>query len=338
MIIAVDAMGGDYAPVNPVNGAVQAAREDGNKLILVGDEQAIRAELEQYDAKSLPIEILHASEVIEMKEPTLTALRSKRDSSIRVCARLVKEGRAQGIVTAGHTGAAMVISKTVIGNVEGVKRPALAMTVPTPLSTHPAVFLDIGANVTCRSIHLVQFAIIGHIFSRDILKIEAPRIGVLSNGEEATKGNELVRQTVDRLSRCNLNFIGPVEGRDLFNGQCDVIVTDGFTGNAVLKAAEGIAELAFSILKEEILSTWVTRLAAMMLRRAFKRLRNKFDYAEYGGALLLGLKDICVICHGRSNPRAIRNAIRIASEFYKMEVNKSIQKGIQELSQQNAVD
>jgi glycerol-3-phosphate acyltransferase PlsX len=337
MIIAVDAMGGDYAPENPVTGAVQAARQNGNKIVLVGDQEAVRAELAKHNTTGLPIEIEHASEVIEMKEPTLTALRSKRDSSIRICARLVKEGRAQGIVTAGHTGAAMVISKTVIGNVAGVKRPALAMTVPTPRSTHPAIFLDIGANVTCRSIHLVQFAIMGHIFARDILKIENPRVGVLSNGEEATKGNELVRKTVERLSRSNLNFIGPVEGRDLFNGQCDVIVTDGFTGNAVLKAAEGIAELAFSVLKEEILSTWVTKLAAIMMRRSFRRMKNKFDYAEYGGALLLGLKDICVICHGRSNPRAIRNAIKIAGEFYQMNVNKAIQKGIQELYQLNII-
>ncbi len=337
MIVAVDAMGGDYAPANPVAGAVKAAREEGIEIILVGDKNAISAELEKHEADGLPIQIVHASEVIEMREPTLTALRSKRDSSIRVCARLVKDGRAHGIVTAGHTGAAMVISKTVVGNIEGIKRPALAIPVPTPRSTHPAVFLDIGANVTCRSVHLVQFAIMGNVFARDILRVAEPRIGVLSNGEEATKGNELVRKTVDRLSRSNLNFIGHVEGRDLFNGNCDVIVTDGFTGNAVLKAAEGIAELAFSILKEEVLSNWVTKLAALMMRRSFKRLRDKLDYAEYGGALLFGLKDICVICHGRSNPKAIQNAIRTASEFFDLNINKEIQKGIQELYQQNII-
>jgi len=337
MIVAVDAMGGDYAPANPVAGAVKAAREEGIEIALVGDKDAIQNELGKHDTNGLSIQIVHASEVIEMKEPTLTALRSKRDSSIRVCARLVKDGRAHGIVTAGHTGAAMVISKTIVGNVEGVNRPALAIAVPTPKSTHPAVFLDIGANVTCRSIHLVQFAVMGNVFSRDILRVPEPRIGVLSNGEEATKGNELVRKAVDRLSRGNFNFIGPVEGRDLFNGNCDVIVTDGFTGNAVLKAAEGIAELAFSVLKEELLSTWVTKLAAMMMRRSFKRLKNKFDYSEYGGALLFGLKEICVICHGRSNPRAIQNAIRTAAEFFDMNVNQAIQKGIQELYQHNII-
>jgi len=331
MIIAVDAMGGDYAPANPVEGAVRAAREDGIRILLVGDEQKIGVELAKHDTSGLPIEIEHASEVILMEEPTLTALRAKRDSSIRVCARLVKEGKAQGIVTAGHTGAAMVISKTVIGNVHGVMRPALAMSVPTPRAKHPAVFLDIGANVTCRSSHLVQFAVMGHIFSQDILSIDKPRIGVLSNGEEATKGNDVVRKTVDRLSRTGLNFIGPVEGRDLFNGHCDVIVTDGFTGNAVLKAAEGIAELTFSVLKEQILSTWVTRLAALMMRRAFRRLKQKFDYSEYGGALLLGLKGVCVICHGRSNSTALKNAIRISSNFYEQKVNETIQRRISEL-------
>ena len=330
MIIAVDAMGGDYAPANPVQGSVAAARGAGVHTILVGDEDAVRRELRKHDADGLPIEVVHASEVIRMDEPTLTALRSKRDSSIRVCARLVREGKAHGIVTAGHTGAAMAITKIVVGSLPGVKRPALALTVPTPHGK-PAVFLDVGANVTCRSSNLVQFAIMGNIFAEDILEIERPRVGVLSNGEEATKGNELVRKTVARLEQTSLNFIGPVEGRDLFNGRCDVIVTDGFTGNAVLKAAESIAELAFFVLKKELLSTWVTKAAALLMRRSFKRLKQKFDYTEYGGALLLGVKEVSIICHGRSNPQAIKNAIHVAADFYEHRAGERISDRISEL-------
>ena len=328
-------MGGDHAPTNPVAGAVAAAREHGIRIVLVGDEEQVRAELENHDTSGLNIDVEHAPEVIRMDEQTLTALRSKRGSSIRICARLVKDGKAQGIVTAGHTGAAMVVSKTVLGNVEGVKRPALAMTVPS--RTKPSIFLDIGANVSCRSVHLVQFAMMGSIFSQCIVGLENPRVGVLSNGEEATKGNEIVRKTVDRLSRSSLNFIGPVEGRDLFNGNCDVIVTDGFTGNAVLKAAEGIGELVFKELKETILSNWVNKLGALLMRRSFKRLGRKFDYSEYGGALLLGLRDVCVICHGRSNVAAIKNAIIIASKFYEQRVNETIQTRISELYQQQII-
>ena len=328
-------MGGDHAPTNPVAGAVEAAREHGIHIVLVGDEEQVRAELENHDTTGLHINVEHAPEVIRMDEQTLTALRSKRGSSIRICARLVKDGKAQGVVTAGHTGAAMVISKTVLGNVEGVKRPALAMTVPS--RTKPSIFLDIGANVSCRSVHLVQFAMMGSIFSQCIVGLENPRVGVLSNGEEATKGNEIVRKTVERLSRSSLNFIGPVEGRDLFNGNCDVIVTDGFTGNAVLKAAEGIGELVFKELKETILSNWVNKLGALLMRRSFKRLGRKFDYSEYGGALLLGLRDVCVICHGRSNVAAIKNAIIIASKFYEQRVNETIQTRISELYQQQII-
>jgi glycerol-3-phosphate acyltransferase PlsX len=323
-------MGGDYAPQNPVAGAVDAARQFGIKTILVGDEEKIRSELTRYDTAGLALEIVHASEYVRMDETTLDAMRSKRDSSIRVASRLVKEGKAHGLVSAGHTGAAMAISKIICGSLDRVKRPALALAAPT-LAGNPTVFLDVGANVTCKSQHLVQFAIMGNTYARDVLHIENPRVGVLSNGEEATKGNEVVKKTVERLSRTKLNFIGPVEGRDLFNGNCDVMVTDGFTGNAVLKAAESIAELTFKVLKEEIMSSWINKLAAMILRRSFKNLKRKFDYSEYGGAPLLGIKGVCIICHGRSNPEAIKNAIRVAAEFYENDANTHIQKGISDL-------
>lgn len=335
MIIAVDAMGGDYAPTNPVEGAVIAARERGTRIILVGDESQIATELKKHKAGSLPIEVLHTSEHIRMDEPSITSIRAKRDSSIRVCARLVKDGKAQGIVTAGNTGAAMAITKIVVGSLEGVKRPALALAIPNPRG--PAVFLDVGANVNCKSENLVQFAIMGNIFAKDILRIDNPRVGVLSNGEEATKGNELVKETVARLRKTKLNFIGPVEGRDLFNGACDVIVTDGFTGNAVIKAAESIAEFIFSLIKEDILGSWTARIAALMMRRTFKRLKKKFNYSEYGGAFLLGVNGVAIICHGRSNPTALKNAIHLAGDFSENKANERIRMRISELDEQNTI-
>lgn len=330
MIIALDAMGGDYAPDSPVEGAVLAARQYGIRSILVGDEDRLKQELSKHDTEGLPLEIEHASQSIRMDETTLDAMRGKRDSSIRVAARLVKEGKAQGVVSAGHTGAAMAITKIIVGSLNRVKRPALALTVPT-IAGNPAVFLDVGANVTCKSEHLVQFAIMGHTYAQEILNIDNPRVGVLSNGEEATKGNELVRKTVDRLDRTDLNFVGPVEGRDLFNGQCDVIVTDGFTGNAVLKAAESIAELTFKVLKQEITSSLMNKIGALLLRRSFKRLKKKFDYSEYGGAPLLGVNGVSIICHGRSNPDAIKNAIKVAADFYENKANSHIQRRISDL-------
>ena len=323
-------MGGDYAPENPVAGAINAAREFGIHAILVGDEQKINAELANYDVSGLPLEIVHTSEYISMEETTLDAMRSKRDSSIRVAARLVKEGKANGLVSAGHTGATMAITKIIAGSLNGVKRPALALAVPNPTGK-PSVFLDVGANVTCTTENLVQFAIMGSTYATDILHYDNPRVGVLSNGEEATKGNELVRDAVEWLSKADLNFIGHVEGKDLFNGECDVIVTDGFTGNAVLKAAESIAELTFKVLKREVMNSWISKLGALFMRRSFKRLKKKFDYAEYGGAPLLGVKGVAIICHGRSNPEAIKNAIRVAAEFYENEANSHIQRGISDL-------
>lgn len=329
MNIALDAMGGDFAPENPVEGAVLAAREHDLKILLVGDEHRIKQELEKHKIHGLRLEIVHASEVITM-EDKVEAMRNKRDSSLRVCARLVKEGQAGCMVSAGHTGAAMAIAKIVFGSLDKVKRPALALAVPT-ITGKPAVFLDAGANVLCSSENLVQFAIMGNTYSRDILGYENPRVGVLSNGEEATKGNDIVRDTVERLKQTDLNFIGPVEGKDLFNGFCDVVVTDGFTGNAVLKAAEGIAELGYKVLKQELTSSWYNRLVASLLIRAFRRYKKRFDYSEYGGAPLLGLNGVCTIAHGRSNPVAIKNSIRVAAEFVQNNAVAHIQRGISDL-------
>lgn len=330
MIIALDAMGGDHAPANPVAGAVLAARELGIRTILVGDEVLLKEELQKNNATDLDLKIVHADQAIGMDEKTMDAMKSKKDSSIHVAARLVKEGRAQGFVSAGHTGAAMAITKIVTGSLKKVKRPALAIALPTQNGT-PTLFMDVGANVVCRSEHLVQFAIMGKTYAEDVLHVENPRIGVLSNGEEATKGNEVIRKTVERLEKSGLRFIGPVEGKDLFHGEVDVVVTDGFTGNAVLKAVEAVASLTFSSMKEEIMKSWVAQIGALLMKKSLRNLKQKFDYSEYGGAPLLGLKEACIICHGRSNAVAIKNAIRVAAEFSENQASIHIQRGILEL-------
>ena len=330
MIIALDAMGGDHAPANPVAGAVLAVRELGIKSILVGDEGVLKEELKKNEALDLGLEIVHAPQAIAMEEKTMDAMKNKKNSSIHVAARLVKEGKAQGFVSAGHTGAAMAITKIITGSLKKVKRPALAIALPT-LGDTPTLFMDVGANVSCRSEHLVQFAIMGRTYAEDVLHVKDPRIGVLSNGEEATKGNEVIRKTVDRLSKAGIRFVGPVEGKDLFHGEVDVVVTDGFTGNAVLKAVEAVASLTFASMKEEINKSWVAKLGALLMRGSLRNLKQKFDYSEYGGAPLLGLKEACIICHGRSNPTAIKNAIRVAAEFSENQASSHIQRGIVEL-------
>lgn len=337
MIIALDAMGGDHAPANPVAGAVLAARELGIKSILVGDEAVLTEELQKNDGAGLGLEIVHASQAIAMDEKTLDAMKTKKDSSIHVAARLVKDGRAQGFVSAGHTGAAMAITKIITGSLKKVKRPALAIALPTMKNT-PTLFMDVGANVSCRSEHLVQFAIMGKTYSEDVLHVKKPRVGVLSNGEEATKGNEVIRKTVERLAKSSVEFVGPVEGKDLFHGEVDVVVTDGFTGNAVLKAVEAVASLTFSSMKEEIMKSWKAKLGALLMRKSLRNLKQKFDYSEYGGAPLLGLKEACIICHGRSNPAAIKNALRVAAEFSSNQASSHIQRGIIDLYESDILE
>ena len=328
MKIAIDAMGGDYAPRAVVDGAVHAARDYGVGIILVGIEQAIEAELKRHPfAGSLPIEIRNATQVVDMLDSPVTVYRRKKDSSIRVANELVKSGEAVAVISAGHTGAAMATSLFVLGSLEGVERPAIAVLMPTVKG--PCLVLDMGANVDCKPDHLLQFAIMGEVFAKHLLKNPNPRVGLLSIGEEETKGNELTKEAFKLLTETSLNFIGNVEGRDVMMGKVDVIVCDGFIGNVVLKLSEAVAEAIGMILRENIGDNLIRKLGYFMMKPAFRALKRKMDYAEYGGAPLLGINGISIISHGRSSDRAVKNAIRVAMEFAKSEVNKHIHEDIE---------
>jgi phosphate acyltransferase len=325
-VIALDAMGSDKAPRPEVDGALQAARHYGVRVLLVGRESQIRAELARHTGLSdLPVEIVHASEVIGMGDKAAQAVRSKRDSSIRVGLRLVREGRASGFVTAGNTGAAMATAKMVLGALPGVDRPSLAAVFPTALGT-AAILLDVGANVDCKPDNLAQFAVMGEIYCRQMLGIRRPRVGLLSIGEEETKGNELTREAFQLLKLMPLNFIGNVEGRDLYSGKVDVIVADGFVGNVALKTSEGVANLVRYVLKESLRATITRQVGYLLSRSAFAEFKKRFDYSEYGGAPLLGVKGACIITHGSSNANAIKNAIRVTAEFAQRNINAAIEK------------
>lgn len=323
--IALDAMGGDLFPKPEVEGALQAAKAFGVKVILVGREEVVRKELARHPGwESLPIEVRHASEQITMEDSAGRAVRSKKDSSIRVGSRLVRDGIAQGVVSAGNTGAVMATAKMTQGMLSGVDRPALASAFPT-LNGKPAVMLDVGANVDCTPNMLVQFAVMGEAYSRVIFRTERPRVGILSIGEEEHKGNSLTHDVYPLLkSLKHLNFVGNVEGRDLYMGTADVVVCDGFVGNVALKVSEGLVEVVGKLLKQSLKATITRQLGAYLARGAFNDFKKRVDYSEYGGAPLLGLNGICVICHGRSNAKAIKNAIRVAKEFAEGKVNERI--------------
>jgi glycerol-3-phosphate acyltransferase PlsX len=325
MTIAVDAMGGDHAPKPEVEGAIRAAKTLGVKVVLVGREDVVRRELDSHeDSASLPIEVHHASEQITMHDSAARAVRSKRDSSLRVASRLVRDGCAQGFVSAGNTGAVMATAKMVQGVVPGVDRPALAGVFPT-LSGSPVVMVDVGANVDCSPHMLAQFAIMGEMYSRVILRRENPRVGLLSIGEEEHKGNEMTRAATPLLKSLPLNFIGNVEGRDIYTGKADVIVCDGFIGNVALKVSEGLVEMIKSMLQESLEATITRKIGYVLSKAAFTDFKRRVDYAEYGGAPLLGVKGVCIICHGRSNANAIKNAIRVAAEFSSGKINQRIE-------------
>jgi len=346
-VIALDAMGSDRAPKPEIEGAMLAARNYGVRVLLVGPEATIKAELDRHpSAARLPLEIVHASEVITMQDKAVQAVRAKRDSSMRVGLRLVREGRAAGFVTAGNTGAAMATAKMVLGALHGVDRPALAAVFPTAPGT-AAILLDVGANVDCKPHNLEQFAVMGEIYFRSMFERSMfgrsvfgadrfgagrrPRVGLLSIGEEETKGNLLTREAFQLLKRLPLNFIGNVEGRDLFNGHVDVIVADGFVGNVALKISEGVANLVRTVLKESLKATITAQVGAMLSRSAFSDFKKRIDHTEYGGAPLLGLKGVCIITHGSSNANAIKNAVRVASEFSERNINASIEQGLAKL-------
>lgn len=323
--IAVDAMGGDHAPRAEVEGSVQAARQLGVRVILVGREDELRHELHRHSTRGLPIEIVHAAERVSMEDAAARSFRRKRDSSIHVAARLVRDGQADGVVSAGNTGAVVTIARFLLGSLPSVDRPALAGVFPTSKGT-PAVILDIGANVDSKPHHLEQFAVMGEVYYRLMFGVERPRIGLLSIGEEAHKGNELVRETHARLKHLPLNFIGNVEGRDAYNGRVHVVVCDGFIGNVVLKISEGLADTLMHLLKEALSSTLSSKVGYVLSRRAYRDFKKRIDYSEYGGALLLGVKGVSIICHGSSNANAFKNAIRVAAEFSRNRINEKIEK------------
>jgi len=334
MPIAVDAMGGDFAPQCAVEGAVSAVVKDGAEVLLVGDRARIEAELARLGKRPRGIEIVHAEEVVGMDEPAITPIRKKRRSSIRICAELVKEGRAQAMVTAGNTGAAMISAKMVIGTVAGVDRPALAAVLPN--SQGRTVLLDVGANVGTKANHLREFAVMGHFYAQELIGTPSPRIGLMSIGEEEGKGTDLTREVFKVLKNTGLNFVGNVEGRDVFNGSVDVIVCDGFVGNVILKSAEAVAEMVGKMLREEIERGIRTRVGYLFAKPAFDAFRKRTDYSEFGAAPLLGVNGGCFIGHGRSNAHAIQNAIRRATEFSAARLDQKIRDKIAELHSQEA--
>ncbi len=325
-------MGGDFAPRAVVQGAWQAA-EDGSHILLVGRRERLEREVAKLGALPRRMEIVHADEVVAMDE-SATAVRKKRQSSVARCAELVRAGEAQAMVSAGHTGAAMVAAKLWIGAIPGVDRPALAATFPNRHGR--TVVLDVGANVESRPEHLRQFAVMGHFYAQEVVGTSRPRIGLLSIGEEAGKGTELTREAFQALANTGLNFVGNVEGHDVFSGDADVVVCDGFVGNVLLKAAESMAELIVGMMREELLRDPRTRIGGWLARPAFVNFKRRTDYTEFGAVPLLGVEGGCFIAHGRSNAKAVRSAIRRAEEFCAAELHQKIRAKVAELHAEEA--
>jgi phosphate acyltransferase len=328
--IAVDAMGGDHAPAVIVEGALLAVQDLDAELILVGDKLAVEQECLRIGGKLPPFPIVNASQIVPMDESPSIALR-KRDSSMKVAFDMIKRGDAQAVVSAGNSGAMMAIGMLVVGTLPEVTRPAILAIVPGP--SKGTIIIDAGANVDCKPRQLLQFGIIGSVYAECGLGIVNPRVGVLSNGEEDSKGNELTRAASELLDSAPVNYIGYVEGRDFFNGKVDVIVCDGFTGNVALKTMEGVAGFAGEILKIGFGKNWLSRLGYLMSRQSLRHAYRKLDYAEYGGARLLGLDGVAIVAHGGSTALAIKNAIRVASESVSQNVNGHIRAALESMAQ-----
>lgn len=319
--IALDAAGGDVGPKVNVPAAVAAAKA-GIPVILVGDEALLKPELDSLGNKGLDIEIVHASQVVGMDEKPSEALRRKKDSSIQVACGLVKSGRASGVVSAGNSGATVGCGIFTLGRINGVERPALASLMPT--ETKPTMLIDVGANVDSKPFHLVQFGIMADVFVRDVMGMSRPTVGLLSIGEEEGKGNAVVKEAYGLFKRTPLNFIGNVEGRDIFTGEVNIVVCDGFVGNVALKLAEGLGKSFGKVLKGELKRGLISKIGTVLSRRALVRFSRVLDYAEYGGAPLLGLKSIAVVCHGASNVKAMTNAIKMAATFAEKKVHEHL--------------
>ena len=324
IVIAVDAMGGDQGPAVIVPGAVEAATQAEVCVTLVGDEAKIITELRKLSFDQNLVKVVHASEVAEMHDKPSEVLRRKKDASIQVASRLVRDGKAHGLVSAGNSGATVACGIFILGRIPGVDRPALASVIPT--EKEPCVVVDVGANVDCRPHNLLQFGLMGSALSKGILGVENPRIGLLSIGEEEGKGNSLVKEAYELFKMAgNIGFIGNAEGRDLFTGDFDVVVCDGFVGNVVLKLSEGLGSSFAHLLKREMLdSSLVARVGSFLTRGAFKRFSRLLDYAEYGGAPLLGLSHIALVCHGASNAKAITSAVKMAATYIRNATNQHI--------------
>jgi glycerol-3-phosphate acyltransferase PlsX len=326
MKIALDAMGGDFAPRVVVEGALLALRELESQVILVGKEEQIKRELSELGGiEERRIKVFNASQVIEMREPITRALR-KSDSSMRVSLELVHRGEADAFVSAGHSGAAMALGMIILGKISGVDRPALGAIIPTLSGV--AVLIDVGANVDSKPLNLVQFAIMGEAFSRAILERDRPKVGLLSNGEEDIKGNETTKRAHSLLRESSINYIGYVEGKDILLGEVDVIVCDGFIGNILLKMGEGFVELMPKFIMKKALENSRIIGYLPLLDEFDHIIRENFDYNEYGGAPLLGVRGVCIVCHGRSRAKAVKNAIRMAEEFARRNLVSGIEKGI----------
>jgi len=321
MIIAVDAMGGDNAPIPEIEGAISATESYDVKLTLVGQESVLKQALSKHKYDAEKISIVNASEVVGMYEAPSLAIR-KRNSSIAVCSEMVVQNKAQGMVSAGNTGAVMATLLIKWHTIKGVARPAIASLLPT--TSGVVLLIDVGANVDCKPSYLLQFAQMGKVYSQHILGIANPKVGLLSIGEEESKGNELTSETFELLKNSNLNFYGNVEGKDILTGIVDIIVCDGFVGNVILKFGESIGEILIKWLRNEFEKGIFTQLAGAFMRKGFIKIKKKIDYAETGGAPLLGINGVCIISHGKSTAKAIMNAIRVATEFVNHKVNQHI--------------
>src|SRR5256712_3986251 len=321
--IAVDAMGGDLAPRPEVEGSVLAAREFGVRVLLVGIPAEVKRELARHSVRGLSIEVIAASEVIAMSDPPAQAFRRKKDSSAHVAARLVRSGQADALVSAGNTGALMTVARFVLGTLPSVQRPALAAPFPTSRGG-VTVLIDAGANVDSKVGHLLQFAVMGEIYYRAIFGTRRPKVALLSIGEEESKGNELTKEAYNRLKELPLNFIGNIEGRDVFSGSVDVIVCDGFIGNVALKISEGVAQHIAAVLKKALKSTIASQVGYVLSRSAYREFRRNIDYSEYGGAPLLGVRGMPIVGHARSKGNALKNAARAPSEIAHLRLNERI--------------
>lgn len=322
MKIVLDAMGSDNAPMVEVEGAIQAIEEFGHSVILVGDEARIKKEIDKHGFSSDKLIIKHTSEIIEMHDPAAISVRRKRDSSIVVGLELLKKDQADAFISAGNTGAVVCAATLFLRLLPGIERPGIAIVIPTLKGS--SVIIDVGANITPKAIHLLQYGIMADAFSRYIVGKENPTVGLLNVGEEETKGTEFIKEAHTLLSESKLNFIGNIEGRDVYAGKADIILCDGFVGNVILKISESIAETIMKSLKQEIKADFLATIGAVLSSGAFNELKRKMDYSERGGAPLLGVDGRCIISHGSSSPKAIKNAIRVAAEFVIKDVNKHI--------------